>query len=209
MLYSASAKPTPPALNVRPAAIASSARSSLSKRERFASRRGAERADRELAVQDGRPGRRRGAGEFDARDALARGSAMLHARDDLLADIAALVEIDPMEKIEIGVVREGVRIGEIEAALGRADGDAKALVFADVLRSDRGGDSGAAGSRASPGAGRAGRRRERRRRRSGARRPRRPRRRDRRSRRRPRPWRAACRSQAAWRDRPPAPPSSR
>ena len=58
---------------------------------------------------------------------------MLHARDDLLADIAALVEIDPVEKIEIGVVREGVRIGEIEAALGRADGDAQALVFADAL----------------------------------------------------------------------------
>ena len=58
---------------------------------------------------------------------------MLHARNDLLADIAALVEIDPMEKIEIGVVREGVRIGEIEAALGRPDGDTEALVFVDVL----------------------------------------------------------------------------
>ena len=58
---------------------------------------------------------------------------MLHARNDFLADIAALVEIDPMEKIEIGVVREGVRIGEIQAALGRPDGDTETLVFADVL----------------------------------------------------------------------------
>ena len=58
---------------------------------------------------------------------------MLHAGDDLLADIAALVEIDPVEKVEIGVVREGVRIGEIEAALGRADRDTEALVFAQVL----------------------------------------------------------------------------
>ena len=38
-----------------------------------------------------------------------------------------------MEKIEIGVVREGVRIGEIQAALGRSDGDTETLVFVDVL----------------------------------------------------------------------------
>src|ERR1700691_1289127 len=65
---------------------------------------------------------------------------MLHARNDLLADIAALVEIDPMEKIEIGVVREGVGIREIEAALRRSDGDPETLVFVDVLQPDRGGD---------------------------------------------------------------------
>src|SRR3984885_14655544 len=108
-------------------------------RERLAPRGGAERADGQFAVEDWRPRRRRGARQFHARDAFAGGPAVLHARNDLLADIAALVEIDPMEEVEIGVVREGVAIGEIEPALRRSYGDTQALVFVDMLRSEGGG----------------------------------------------------------------------
>ena len=50
-----------------------------------------------------------------------------------------------MEKIEIGVVREGVRIREIKAPLRRSDGDPEALVFVDVLCPDRAEEAMAAG----------------------------------------------------------------
>src|SRR6202041_3385480 len=108
-------------------------------RERLAPEGGAERADGEFAVEDWRPRRWRGARQFHARDAFAGRPAVLHARNNLLADVAALVEIDPMEEVEIGVVWEGVRIGEIQAALRRSDGDTETLVFVDVLRSEGGG----------------------------------------------------------------------
>ena len=61
-------------------------------------------------------------------DAFARGPAMLDARDDLLADKAALVEIDAVNEIEIGVVREGLAIGEVDAPLRNAERDAVGLV---------------------------------------------------------------------------------
>ena len=128
--YSAIATPTPPALNVRPAAFASSTRSSLSSAS-------ASRPDDDPSAptasspsRTGVPGGGRGPASFDPHDALARGPAMLHARDDLLADVAALVEIDAVEQVEVGVVREGVAVGEIDAALRHADGDAQRLVFA-------------------------------------------------------------------------------
>ena len=46
----------------------------------------------------GVPGARGRAVELDPDDALARAAAVLHARDDLLADIAAFVEIDAVEQ---------------------------------------------------------------------------------------------------------------
>ena len=55
---------------------------------------------------------------------------MPHARDDLLADIAAFLEIDAVQQVEIGVMGKGVAVGEIDAALGHAERDAKRLVFA-------------------------------------------------------------------------------
>ena len=45
-----------------------------------------------------------------------------------------------MQKVEVGVVREGVPVGEIDAALRRDDADAQALVLVDVLRPDGGRD---------------------------------------------------------------------
>ena len=53
---------------------------------------------------------------------------MLDARDDLLADIAAFVEIDAAELVHVGFVRERVEIGEILAAARHAERDAMRLV---------------------------------------------------------------------------------
>ena len=55
---------------------------------------------------------------------------MLHARDDFLADIAAFGEIDAAELVHVGLVRKGVAIAEIEAALRHAERDAVRLVLA-------------------------------------------------------------------------------
>ena len=90
--------------------------------------RGTERADHHAAGDDLAPRRRRQAGEVNPDDALACRAAMLDARDDLLADKAALVEIDAMNEVEIGVVREGFAIGEVGAPLGNAERDAVGLV---------------------------------------------------------------------------------
>ncbi len=118
--HSASVTPTPPAVKGRPAAFASSTRSSRS----IAS---ASRPDDEPSVptasspsRTGVPGGGGVGRDLDARDALARRPAVLHARDDLLPDVAALVEIDAVQEVEVGVVRKGVAIGEIDAALRNA-----------------------------------------------------------------------------------------
>ena len=73
-------------------------------------------------------GFRREAVEGDRHDAVARGAAMLDARDHLLADVAALVEIDAAELVHVGLVRKGVAIDEIEAAARHAERDAMRLV---------------------------------------------------------------------------------
>ena len=123
---SASATATPPALNSRPAAFASSTRSSRS----MAS---ASRPDDEPRLptasspsRTGVPGAAGVGQHLDARDPLAGGPAMFHARDDLLADIAALFEIDAVEEVEVRVVRKRVAIDEIDAALRDAGADAQA-----------------------------------------------------------------------------------
>ena len=64
----------------------------------------------------------------DRHDAVARGAAMLHARHHLLADIAALVEIDAGELVHVGLVREGVAVDEVEPAARHAERDAVRLV---------------------------------------------------------------------------------
>ena len=56
----------------------------------------------------GRPERRRELVVSDRHDAAARAGAVLDAGDDLLADIAALVEIDAAELVHVGFVRERV-----------------------------------------------------------------------------------------------------
>ena len=82
-----------------------------------------DRADRHLGTDPGwRPG------EGDRRDPLAGGAAVMHPGHDLLADIAALGEIDSMQPIEIGVMRKGIVEGEVESAGRYAEGDAVRLV---------------------------------------------------------------------------------
>ena len=53
---------------------------------------------------------------------------MLHARHHFLADVAALGEVDAIDEVQVGVVREGVAIGEIEPAFGHAKRDAAGVV---------------------------------------------------------------------------------
>ena len=57
---------------------------------------------------------------------------MLHARDDFLADIAAFGEIDAAELVHVGLVREGVAVAEIEAALRHAERYAMRLVLPGI-----------------------------------------------------------------------------
>ena len=64
---------------------------------------------------------------------------MPHARNDFLADVAALFEIDAVQEIEIDVVRKDVAIGEIDAALGRDRVDAQRLVSRQMRRAEGGG----------------------------------------------------------------------
>ena len=61
-------------------------------------------------------------------DATARRAAMLHARDDLLADEAALGEVDAGELVHVRVMGEGLAEGEVDAALGNAEPDAMGVV---------------------------------------------------------------------------------
>ena len=57
---------------------------------------------------------------------------MLHARDHLLADIAAFGEIDAAELVHVGLVREGIAVAEIEPALRHAERDAMRLVLRGI-----------------------------------------------------------------------------
>ncbi len=57
---------------------------------------------------------------------------MLHARNDFLADVAALVEIDAAELIHVGFVGKRVAVGEVAAAARHAKRDAVGLVFRGV-----------------------------------------------------------------------------
>jgi hypothetical protein len=78
---------------------------------------------------------RRGVVVADRHGACARGAAMLHPRDDFLADIATFAEIDAAELIHIGFVRKGVAVAEINAAMRHAKRNAMSLVFARIDRS--------------------------------------------------------------------------
>ena len=66
--------------------------------------------------------------KLDGHDARARGAAVLHARDHLLADEAALVEVDAAELVHVGLVRERIAVDEVEAAARHAERDAVRLV---------------------------------------------------------------------------------
>ena len=75
----------------------------------------------------------------DRHDPGARRAAVLHARDDLLADVAALVEIDAVQLVHQRLVREGVAPQKILAAFGHAERDAVGVVglLSAVLSSPR------------------------------------------------------------------------
>ena len=88
----------------------------------------AERADLLLAGHHRQAGGGRELVIGDRHDAAARAAAMLDARHHLLADIAALVEIDAGELVHVGFVREGVAIGEIHAAARHAERDAVRVI---------------------------------------------------------------------------------
>ena len=67
---------------------------------------------------------------------------MLHARHDFLPDVTALVEIDAVQAIHVGLVRERVAIHEVEPAARNAAGDAMGFVggAVDQIGADQVGD---------------------------------------------------------------------
>ena len=97
-------------------------------RQRAAGRGGPHGADLAVAGRHRGAGRGRGAVIAHRHDAAARGAAVLDSRDDFLADIAALGEIDAAELVHVGFVREGVAVGEIEAAVRHAERDTVCVV---------------------------------------------------------------------------------
>ena len=67
---------------------------------------------------------------------------MLHPRHHFLSDIAALVEIDAVQAVHVGLVRKRVAVHEIEPAARHAGGDAMRLigVTVDEVGADQIGD---------------------------------------------------------------------
>src|ERR1019366_6672047 len=65
--------------------------------------------------------------EMDLHDTLARRFAEMHAGDNFLADIAALLEIDAVHEVEVCIMHKSFAIDKIDAALGYALGDAMRL----------------------------------------------------------------------------------
>ncbi len=88
----------------------------------------ADLADIDVAHHDRAPRGRRRPVETHFQNPLARRFAEMHAGDDLLAGIAALLEIDAVQPIEIGIMHEGVAIGKIDTALRHAERDAMRLI---------------------------------------------------------------------------------
>ena len=101
-------------------------------RQRSAVGGGAESADLTVAGGHRGAGSGRRAVVAHRHHAGARGAAMLHARHHLLADIAALGEVDAAELVHVGLVGEGVAVAEIEAALRHAERDAVRLVIGGI-----------------------------------------------------------------------------
>ena len=96
---------------------------------------------------------------LDADDAFPRRTAMLHARHHLLADEAALLEVDAVQLIEHRLMREGVAESVVAAALGHAKRDAAGVIL--ILAGERAAEiaeiSALAGSRMrSPSSGNRG-----------------------------------------------------
>ena len=88
----------------------------------------AHHADILLARHHRDAGLRRRPLEGDGNHARAGGAAVLDARDDLLADEAALGEIDALELIHVGLVREGIAVDEVGPAARHPERDAVRLI---------------------------------------------------------------------------------
>ena len=97
------------------------------------------RAHRLVARDNGGARFRRRTVEHDPHRTGARRAAMLHARHHFLSDIASLVEIDSVQAVHVGFVRERVAINEVEAAARRADGNPMRVIAGavDQLRADQ------------------------------------------------------------------------
>ena len=85
-------------------------------------------ADRLFGGEDRGARFRRKAVQEDAHRSRPRGAAMLHPRHHLLADVTALLEIDAVQAVHVGLVRKRVAIHEVEAAARHARGDAVCLI---------------------------------------------------------------------------------
>ena len=88
----------------------------------------AERADRFLTCAHRSAGLRCEALESYGDHAGSGDPAMLHARNHLLADEAALGKIDPAELVHVGLVRKRIAIAEIEPAARDCERNAMRLV---------------------------------------------------------------------------------
>ena len=93
------------------------------------------RTDWRAARDDLRAGRRQRPPSFHADDAFPRSTAMLHARHHLLADEAALLEVDAVQLIEHRLMREGVAESVVAAALGHAKRNAAGVIL--ILAGER------------------------------------------------------------------------
>ena len=98
----------------------------------LAARCRADGADRLVAGKNGGASFGRSTVQQHLDAAGARGAAMLHARHHLLADIAALVEIDARKAVHVGLVREGVAICEVDPAPRHAAGDPMGLIVGRI-----------------------------------------------------------------------------
>ena len=67
---------------------------------------------------------------------------MLHSRNHLLSDVAALLEIDAVQAVHVGFVRKRIAIHKIKSAARNAGGDAVSLIGSavDQLRANQIGD---------------------------------------------------------------------
>jgi len=94
-------------------------------------------ADVDAADVDLRSLRGRCASGGESRDPLSHCRAVLHARHDFLADIAALFEVQAGKTVHIRFVRKNPAVIEIDKPIGNAGGDSSRLIDRAVTASVR------------------------------------------------------------------------
>src|SRR4029079_10152494 len=68
----------------------------------------------------------------DRDDTAAGAGAMLDPRNDLLADIAALFEVDGSELVHVCFVRESITVAEVEPAARHTERDAMGFIIVSI-----------------------------------------------------------------------------